>query len=93
MCQERSYPYYYLDGSISVEKRQEMVDNFNDLKSDSFVFLLSSRAGGCGINLTGANRLVLFDSDWNPATDKQAAGRVINHLLHFKIIISNLNAY
>ena len=40
------------------------------------MFLLSSKAGGCGLNLIGANRLVLFDPDWNPATDKQAAARV-----------------
>lgn len=38
---------------------------------DEFVFLLSSKAGGCGLNLIGANRLVLFDPDWNPANDKQ----------------------
>lgn len=40
------------------------------------MFLLSSKAGGCGLNLIGANRLILFDPDWNPATDKQAAARV-----------------
>jgi hypothetical protein len=38
---------------------------------DEFVFLLSSKAGGCGLNLVGGNRLVLFDPDWNPANDKQ----------------------
>ena len=48
----------------------------NDLNRDQFVFLLSSKAGGCGLNLVGANRLILFDPDWNPATDKQAAARV-----------------
>lgn len=42
---------------------------------DEFVFLLSSKAGGCGLNLIGGNRLVLFDPDWNPANDKQ----VINY--------------
>jgi hypothetical protein len=45
-----------------------------------FVFLLSSKAGGCGLNLVGANRLILFDPDWNPATDKQAAARVSQQL-------------
>ena len=52
------------------------VENFNDAHQRNFVFLLSSKAGGCGLNLIGANRLVLFDPDWNPANDKQAAARV-----------------
>ncbi|KAK9286123.1 hypothetical protein L1049_014504 [Liquidambar formosana] len=46
------------------------------MSKDEFVFLLSSKAGGCGLNLIGGNRLVLFDPDWNPANDKQAAARV-----------------
>ena len=53
-----------------------MVEQFNDPKSHLFAFLLSSKAGGCGLNLIGGNRLVLFDPDWNPANDKQAAARV-----------------
>ena len=48
---------------------------FNDPSENCFAFLLSSKAGGCGINLIGGNRLVLFDPDWNPANDKQAAAR------------------
>lgn len=75
-CQEQSYPFIRLDGSVSIKKRQEMVVQFNDPTRDAFAFLLSSKAGGCGLNLIGANRLVLFDPDWNPATDKQAAARV-----------------
>lgn len=47
------------------------MENFNDPMAKNFAFLLSSKAGGCGINLIGANRLVLFDPDWNPASDKQ----------------------
>ena len=54
---------------------QVMVDSFNSDPSQ-YAFLLSSKAGGCGLNLIGANRLVLFDPDWNPANDKQAAARV-----------------
>ena len=50
--------------------------DFNDPRGDLFAFLLSSKAGGCGLNLIGGNRLVLFDPDWNPANDKQAAARV-----------------
>lgn len=52
------------------------MESFCDATQRNFVFLLSSKAGGCGLNLIGANRLVLFDPDWNPATDKQAAARV-----------------
>jgi len=53
-----------------------MVKSFNDPMCDQFVFLLSSKAGGCGLNLIGGNRLILFDMSWNPADDKQAAARV-----------------
>ena len=67
--------YTRLDGSVAANKRQERVDAFNH-SPDVFAFLLSSKAGGCGINLIGANRLVLFDPDWNPAVDQQALARV-----------------
>ena len=45
-------------------------------QSSDFIFMLSSKAGGCGLNLIGANRLVMFDPDWNPANDDQAMARV-----------------
>jgi DNA repair and recombination RAD54-like protein len=51
---------------MNVNKRQKLVDRFNDPEGKEFVFLLSSKAGGCGINLIGANRLILFDPAWNP---------------------------
>ncbi|XP_050365140.1 protein CHROMATIN REMODELING 25 [Argentina anserina] len=76
LCRERRYPYLRLDGSTSISKRQKLVNQFNDQSKDEFAFLLSSKAGGCGLNLIGGNRLVLFDPDWNPANDKQAAARV-----------------
>ncbi|XP_049935835.1 DNA repair and recombination protein RAD54 isoform X2 [Nymphaea colorata] len=76
LCRERRYPFLRLDGSTSISKRQKLVNRFNDISKDEFVFLLSSKAGGCGLNLIGGNRLVLFDPDWNPANDKQAAARV-----------------
>ncbi|KAM7259996.1 hypothetical protein ACFE04_015737 [Oxalis oulophora] len=76
LCRERRYPYLRLDGSTSISKRQKLVNQFNDASKDEFAFLLSSKAGGCGLNLIGGNRLVLFDPDWNPANDKQAAARV-----------------
>ncbi|CAL9753894.1 unnamed protein product [Musa acuminata subsp. burmannicoides] len=76
LCRERRYPFLRLDGTTSIGKRQKLVNRFNDPSKDEFVFLLSSKAGGCGLNLIGGNRLVLFDPDWNPANDKQAAARV-----------------
>lgn len=76
LCRERGYPCLRLDGSISISKRQKLVKRFNDPKDNQFVFLLSSKAGGCGLNLVGGNRLILFDMSWNPADDKQAAARV-----------------
>eukprot|EP01035_Chromulina_nebulosa_P021772 gene21772-28173_t len=76
MCRQETWPVLRLDGTTSGSTRTKLVDKFNDPKSISFAFLLSSKAGGCGINLIGGNRLVLFDPDWNPASDKQAAGRI-----------------
>lgn len=76
LCRSRQYGCLRLDGTMNVNKRQKLVDRFNDPDGAEFVFLLSSKAGGCGINLIGANRLVLFDPDWNPASDQQALARV-----------------
>lgn len=76
LCRARGYGCLRLDGTMNVNKRQKLVDKFNDPEGHEFVFLLSSKAGGCGLNLIGANRLVLFDPDWNPAADQQALARV-----------------
>ena len=76
LCRSRNYGCLRLDGTMNVNKRQKLVDKFNDPEGEEFVFLLSSKAGGCGLNLIGANRLVLFDPDWNPAADQQALARV-----------------
>lgn len=67
--------YCRLDGSTAVAHRGDIVRRFND-GSLGDVFLLSAKAGGVGLNLIGANRLILFDPDWNPATDLQAMARV-----------------
>lgn len=56
---------------------------------DEFAFLLSSKAGGCGLNLIGGNRLVLFDPDWNPANDKQ----VCFSLIFLTFILSSMDKY
>lgn len=76
LCRSRGYGCLRLDGTMNVSKRQKLVDKFNNPEGEEFVFLLSSKAGGCGLNLIGANRLVLFDPDWNPAADQQALARV-----------------
>ena len=68
--------YVRLDGGIAVNKRQRLVDEFNDHSKGVFAFLLSSKAGGCGLNLIGGSRLILFDPSWNPADDRQAAARI-----------------
>jgi DNA repair and recombination protein RAD54B len=66
-----------LDGSTPAAKRQGLVDRFNNSSAKNFfAFLLSAKAGGVGLNLIGASRLVLFDVDWNPATDLQAMARI-----------------
>ncbi|KAJ3555036.1 hypothetical protein NP233_g12298 [Leucocoprinus birnbaumii] len=76
LCRNKKYGYFRLDGTMSIPKRQKLVDQFNNPEGKEFIFLLSSKAGGCGINLIGANRLILFDPDWNPAADQQALARV-----------------
>ena len=52
-----------------------MINILFNFKSPEFIFMLSSKAGGCGLNLIGANRLIMFDPDWNPANDDQAMAR------------------
>ncbi|KAJ7372145.1 DNA repair and recombination protein rad54b [Desmophyllum pertusum] len=76
LCKNRSYDFLRLDGKTPTSKRQSLVDRFNDKHCKIFVFLLSSKAGGVGLNLIGASRLVLFDIDWNPANDLQSMARV-----------------
>ncbi|VDI10453.1 DNA excision repair protein ERCC-6 [Mytilus galloprovincialis] len=68
------YSYLRMDGSTPISSRQPLVNQFN--KDDSiFLFLLTTRVGGLGVNLTGANRVIIFDPDWNPSTDTQARER------------------
>ncbi|ETI19661.1 hypothetical protein G647_08673 [Cladophialophora carrionii CBS 160.54] len=77
LARNSNYESLRLDGSVPAKKRQALVDQFNQSPpAKSFLFLLSARAGGVGLNLIGASRLVLFDVDWNPATDDQAIARI-----------------
>ncbi|KAI5952612.1 ISW2 [Candida jiufengensis] len=74
-CFFREYEYCRIDGSTSHEDRIEAIDDYNDPNSSKFLFLLTTRAGGLGINLTSADIVVLYDSDWNPQADLQAMDR------------------
>lgn len=76
LSRKRNYQYCRLDGGMGIKKRGKMVEEFNKPDSTLFIFLLSSKAGGCGLNLIGANRLIMFDPDWNPANDEQAMARI-----------------
>jgi SWI/SNF-related matrix-associated actin-dependent regulator 1 of chromatin subfamily A len=67
--------YLRLDGSTHVAARQDMIDDFNAEESTIPIFMLSTRAGGAGVNLTGANRVIIFDSGFNPQDDIQAENR------------------
>ncbi|KAG8570322.1 hypothetical protein GDO81_011212 [Engystomops pustulosus] len=76
LCQQQGYRCTRLDGQTPVTHRQQIVDGFNSKYSEDFIFLLSSKAGGVGLNLIGACHLILYDIDWNPANDIQAMARV-----------------
>ncbi|XP_053674101.1 chromatin-remodeling ATPase INO80 [Anopheles nili] len=70
----RKHRYMRLDGSSKISERRDMVADFQN-RADIFVFLLSTRAGGLGINLTAADTVIFYDSDWNPTVDQQAMDR------------------
>lgn len=74
-CVFREHKYNRIDGSTAHEDRIAGIDEYNKPGSEKFVFLLTTRAGGLGINLTGADIVILFDSDWNPQADLQAMDR------------------
>lgn len=74
-CYLRDYEYSRIDGSTAHEDRIEAIDDFNAPDLDKFIFLLTTRAGGLGINLTSADVVILYDSDWNPQADLQAMDR------------------
>ncbi|KAG2174127.1 hypothetical protein INT43_004147 [Umbelopsis isabellina] len=74
MIRNLGHKYLRMDGTTAIQNRMSMVDQYN-ANSDIFVFLLTTKVGGLGLNLTGADRVIIFDPDWNPSTDVQARER------------------
>lgn len=68
------FNYLRMDGSTPISRRQALVDTFNE-NTNYHVFLLTTKVGGLGVNLTGADRVIIYDPDWNPSTDIQARER------------------
>uniref|UniRef100_A0AAQ4NZF0 DNA excision repair protein ERCC-6 n=1 Tax=Gasterosteus aculeatus aculeatus TaxID=481459 RepID=A0AAQ4NZF0_GASAC len=71
---ENEYSYVKMDGTTTIASRQPLIARYNEDKS-IFIFLLTTKVGGLGVNLTGANRVIIYDPDWNPSTDTQARER------------------
>lgn len=74
-CNYRAFKYCRIDGSTDMNSRDQQIEHFMAEGSDRFVFLLSTRAGGLGINLTAADTVIIYDSDFNPQMDLQAMDR------------------
>lgn len=74
-CYIRGYDYCRLDGNTGLEEREQQIEEFVRPGSTKQVFLISTRAGGLGLNLMTANTVILYDSDWNPQVDLQAMDR------------------
>ncbi|PSS36469.1 ATP-dependent DNA helicase [Actinidia chinensis var. chinensis] len=72
---EKGFDVCRIDGSVKLNERKRQIQEFNDVNSNYRLFLLSTRAGGLGINLTAADTCILYDSDWNPQMDLQAMDR------------------
>ncbi|XP_006874667.1 PREDICTED: DNA excision repair protein ERCC-6 [Chrysochloris asiatica] len=70
----QKYSYLKMDGTTTIASRQPLITRYNE-NTSIFVFLLTTRVGGLGVNLTGANRVIIYDPDWNPSTDTQARER------------------
>ncbi|CAB3360634.1 Hypothetical predicted protein [Cloeon dipterum] len=76
MCELQHFSFSRIDGQVPSRDRMKIVTDFNNPNSSTFVMLLSAKAGGTGLNLDGASRVILFDLDWNPASDAQSLARV-----------------
>ncbi|XP_047157571.1 CHD3-type chromatin-remodeling factor PICKLE isoform X2 [Vigna umbellata] len=90
-CTYKNWQYERIDGKVGGAERQVRIDRFNAKNSSRFCFLLSTRAGGLGINLATADTVIIYDSDWNPHADLQAMARAhrlgqTNKVLIYRLI-------
>ena len=74
-CDSKNWGYFRLDGQTDVAQRQSLVNSFNHRYTSKRLFILSARAGGVGLNITGASRVVMLEPAWNPAIDLQSIAR------------------
>jgi chromodomain-helicase-DNA-binding protein 1 len=74
-CRVRGFPFQRLDGSVPNDLRVRAVDHYDAPESTDYVYLLSTRAGGLGVNLATADTVIIFDSDWNPQNGLQDESR------------------
>jgi DNA excision repair protein ERCC-6 len=78
MLKQLEVKYLRMDGDVNLKNRMEIINQFNATQSERLqVFLLTTRVGGLGINLTAANKVIIFDPDWNPMVDVQATERAL----------------
>lgn len=90
--QLKGYSYLRMDGTTSIGTRQSLIKEFNT-NDDCFIFLLTTKVGGIGVNLTGADRVIIYDPDWNPCTDIQARERCwrigqANNVIIYRLLTS-----
>ncbi len=79
----QGYRFLRLDGMTKSDDRADMLKAFNDKNSEYFIFLLSTRAGGLGLNLQTADTVIIFDSDWNPHQDLQVGCKTFSSRIFF----------
>lgn len=84
----REYKYLRLDGGTKAEDRGDLLKKFNDPNSEFFIFILSTRAGGLGLNLQTADTVIIFDSDWNPHQVRRSTllEQSWNHMKNYNVL-------